>query len=155
MLTIALLEGALVMSESSGARRIVGVIIGFFTAMVVVSVVEAIGLRIFLPPADLNLSNAADLQRLIETMPAAGKSMVLAAWFLGAFIGGWVALIITRWRLSPWIICVVIIGGGIWSMVMIPHPLWMMVAGLVLPVLAAMLVLRRNRITPHVADTFV
>ena len=142
------------MNEGSVPRRIVGIVIGIVTAMIVVSVVEAIGLRIFPPPADINLSNAADLQRLIETMPAAGKSMVLAAWFLGAFIGGWVALIITQWRMSPWIICTVIIAGGIWSMVMIPHPAWMMAAGVALPLLAALLVLRRNRTSPDAAQAF-
>jgi hypothetical protein len=133
-----------IMSSSVG-RRVIGVVVGTITALLVVGVVEAVGHRMFPPPPGLDLSNAADVGRLIETMSGSALSIVLASWFLGALIGGWVALRVSHWRVAPWIVCAVIIGGGIWSFVMIPHPLWMMAAGIVLPLLAAVLLLRRSR----------
>lgn len=124
-------------------RRALGVIAGIIVAIVVVGLIEAIGHRMYPLPAGMNIADPNDLQSMIEVMPAAAKSIVLAAWFLGAFIGGWVALTISRWRPAPWIVAALIVFGGIWSMVMIPHPYWMMVAGIALPILAAALVSRR------------
>jgi hypothetical protein len=134
------------MTEISMGRRVVGVVAGIISALIIVGVVEAIGHSIFPPPPGIDVTNPADLQRLIASQSGAALAMVLAAWFLGAFIGGWVALRIALWRTAPWIVSAVIIAGGIWSFVMIPHPLWMIAAGLALPVLAAMLLVRRTQL---------
>lgn len=134
------------MNTSTMGRKILGVIGGVITAGLIVGIVEAIGHRIYPLPAGIDISDPADLNRMIELMPAAAKSIVLGAWFLGALVGGWVALTIARWKPAPWIVAGFILFGGIWSMVMIPHPVWMMAAGVALPLLAALLVSRRAQI---------
>jgi hypothetical protein len=131
------------MSGTSTGRKVVGVIGGLVVAAVVVGVVEAIGHRLYPLPAGMNLTDPDDVRSMIQVMSPQAKSVVLGAWFLGAFIGGWVAMTIARWRPAPWIVAGFILFGGIWSMVMIPHPIWMMAAGVVLPLLAALLVSRR------------
>jgi hypothetical protein len=110
-------------------------------------VVEAIGHRLYPPPPGLDISNSADLARLIESLPGPALSIILGAWFLGALIGGWVAFRVGLWRTAPWLVSAVIITGAIWSFVMIPHPSWMIAAGVILPLLAGLLVVRRATIS--------
>ena len=40
---------------------------------------------------------------------------------------------IARNRIAPWIVAAFIVAGGLFSFANVPHPLWMMVGGVVLP----------------------
>jgi hypothetical protein len=130
-------------SGTSTGRRALGIVVGIVTGGIIAGIVQAIGHRLYPLPHGVNILNPADLHMMIARMPAAAKSVVLAAWFLGALIGGSTALTIARWYAAPWIVAGAIVLAGIWSMIMIPHPVWMMAAGLTLPLLAAALVSRR------------
>ena len=66
-----------------------------------------------------------------------------------AFAGGWVAARIARHRMAAaLIIGVLVLAGVIANNAMIPHPLWMTVAGIVLPLPLAWLAARAA--SPHV-----
>jgi MFS family permease len=130
--------------DSNIARRTIGVVAGVVSALLIVGVVQAIGHRLFPLPARLDTNNIDDVRQMIGLMSGSALSFVLLAYFLGSFIGGWVGLRIAQWRVAPWIVSLVILAGAIWSLVMIPHPLWVMVGCLVLPPLATILLLRRS-----------
>lgn len=131
------------MSDVSMLRRVGGVVAGVVVAGVTVGVVQAIGHRLYPPPAGTNLGDVAQVTDYVANMPPVALSFVLLAWFLGALIGGWVALRIARWQAAPWLVAGLILFGALWTFYNIPHPIWMMGGGIALPLLAALLLNRR------------
>jgi hypothetical protein len=117
-------------------RIVMGVVAGVVVAFLCIFAVEWIGHSLYPPPAGLDIHNPADQARLMEAMPAAAKAMVLVAWFVGALAGAWVANRIAGRSLAGWILALLVIAGGIATMVMIPHPVWMWAGGIALPLLA-------------------
>ena len=80
---------------------------------------------------------------------ASGAAMVLVvvSWVLGAFIGGWVAAKVAREHplFAALMIGVLVLAGVVANNTMIPHPLWMTVLGVLLPLPAAWLGARMAR----------
>ena len=118
-------------------RMLLGVFAGVVVAFVCVFLVEMVGHSLYPPPAGLDLSDPADQARVMEAMPAAAKAMVLAAWFIGAVAGAWVANRIAGRPIAGWIVALLVIAAGVATMVMIPHPAWMWAGGILLPLLGA------------------
>ncbi len=131
------------MTGNSTERTALGVVVGMVLAIIISGVVGAVGHILYPLPASMDLTDPADVRMMITVMSPSAKSVVLGSWFLGAFIGGWAAMAIARWRAAPWIVALTIVAGAVWSMIMVPHPLWMMVAGVALPLLAAALIAGR------------
>ncbi|WP_114520104.1 hypothetical protein [Altererythrobacter sp. ZODW24] len=124
--------------ENPIVRRIVGVLAGIVVGFIVVAVVESIGHTVFPPPADLDLSKPDDLARLMKAIPLAAKIAVVVAWFLGAFAGAATAMWVAKEALPGWIVTALLIAAGLWTTQLFPHPVWMVVAAIALPVLAAL-----------------
>ena len=123
-------------------KRIGGTVAGVIAAMAVVGVVEMLGHMVFPPPAGLDLNNPADQVRLMELMPLGAKIAVVLAWFLGALAGAWAALRLSGWTTGVWIVAGLMVALSVVTTQMFPHPLCMIAAALLLPPLAAWLVLR-------------
>ena len=123
-------------------KRIGGTVAGVIASMAVVGVVEMLGHMVFPPPAGLDLNNPADQARLMELMPLGAKFAVVLAWFLGALAGAWAALRLSGWTTGVWIVAGLMVALSVVTTQMFPHPLWMIAAALLLPPLAAWLVLR-------------
>jgi hypothetical protein len=64
--------------------------------------------------------------------------MVLVAYFLGAFVGGTVAARITRVRWAAWLVAAAVLVGSLWSMTVISHPGWLMIAAGIAPLLGGL-----------------
>ncbi len=123
-------------------RTILGVIAGLATMFVVIMAIEALGHTLHPPPAGLNPMLAEDMANIMMAMPAAAKAIVLVAWVVGAFSGGWVAAKIARQhpRIAAVIVAAVVMSGVIGMILQMPgHPLWMSGLGLLLPIPAALL----------------
>ena len=123
-------------------RRVMGVVVGLVAAMVTIGIVEWLGRQVFPPPAGVDMSDPAAIGRAVSSLPTGLKASVSLAWFFGTFAGGVAGLAIARWRPVPWIVAAVVVLAAMANYVMIPHPLWMQIAGIALPPLAAMLALR-------------
>ena len=132
-------------------RMALGVVAGLVVAFLCVFAVEYVGHAIYPPPAGLDVRNPADQARLMEAMPATAKALVLAAWFVGAFLGAWTANRIAGRSLAGWIVALLVVCAGIATMVMIPHPAWMWAGGLALPLLAGWIADRMARGRPAAA----
>jgi len=117
-------------------RMALGIVAGLIVAFLCVFGVELVGHALYPPPAGLDMSKPADQARLMESMPAAAKALVLAAWFVGALLGAWAANRIAGRNLAGWVVALLVICAGIATMVMIPHPAWMWAGGIALPLLA-------------------
>jgi uncharacterized membrane protein len=117
-------------------RLAIGIVAGIVAAFLIVFGVELVGHGLYPPPAGLDMTKAEDQARLMAAMPTAAKAMVLAAWFLGALAGAWIANRIAQASLAGWIVALLVVAAGIATMIMIPHPAWMWAGGIALPLLA-------------------
>ena len=127
-------------------RIILGVLIGVIAGGLVIALVESAGHMIFPPPEGVNLKDPEELKSIMQEIPVGAKAAVLVAWGLGVFAGGVVARVISRRAVyAAWVVAGVLFAGAAWTMVMIPHPLWMMI-GAVLVTLAGGFA--ANKITP-------
>ncbi len=118
-------------------RVVLGVLAGVVVAMLCIFAIEFLGHMVFPPPPDLDLSDPEAAARIIAGLPAGAFAFVLAAWFLGALAGAWAANMVGHATVGGWVVALVVICGGVYTMLMIPHPIWMWAAGVLLPLLAA------------------
>lgn len=116
-------------------RRIVGVIAGFIVSGVVVALVEAIGHLLFPPPPGVDVHNPEAMAGLMAQIPLGAKIAVLVAWTLGALAGGYTAakLAAPRGTAPALIVGGILLAAGAYTLATIPHPIWMVFAGLALP----------------------
>ena len=123
-------------------KTVLGVLAGIVVAGLCVFAIEFIGHSVFPPPADTDLSNPAHVERLMATLPVGAFVFVLVGWFVGALAGAWVAIRIAQQSLAGWIVAAFVICAGGYTMMIIPHPVWMWVAGIALPIVGAWLAQR-------------
>ena len=123
-------------------KKLLGTIAGIFIAAIMVGLIESLGHVIFPPPAGVDLKDPETLSQIMHIIPVGAKIAVLVAWFLGAFMGGWVALLITKWNMSAWIVALFMLAGSLYSLITIPHPVWMAIAAVIIPFVAAVLAIR-------------
>ena len=114
-------------------RKLLGVIAGVVALGVTVWIVEMISHMIWAPPAGVDVSDPAQLAKLMDMVPLEAKIAVVVAWFLGAFAGAWVGAKVAQWAPAGLIVVLVGIGFGAMTLIMIAHPLWMQVAAVVAP----------------------
>lgn len=118
-------------------RQILGVIAGVVVGGLVVFLVEFAGHSLFPPPPGTDLTNPEDVKRLMSLLPAGAFAMVLFGWFLGSLAGAWTANRIARTSMAGWIVAALFILLTAYNFTVIPHPMWMMVAGVVIPLVSA------------------
>ena len=131
-------------------RKILATIVGILVAGLVVGLVESINSALYPPPAGFDMYDPAQVATRVASLPATAFLVVLAAWSLGCLVGAWVA---TRIAQAPTLIPASIVGlfilaGAIYSIVMFPHPMWMIIAGVLLPLPCAVLGARIARRKP-------
>lgn len=122
-------------------RTILAVILGVIAMSICVGAVEWIGHQRYPLPAGIDFKDPETLKGFIAQRPVAALLFVLAGWTLGSLVGGYIAARISRLHkrgaaLSIGIVMVLLV---IMNMLMIPHPLWMSVLGVTLPVPFALL----------------
>lgn len=133
-------------------RTLLGVLAGLATMFVVIMLVELLGAQVFPPPEGVDMRDPQVLASAMAQMPLGALAMVVVAWVLGAFAGGWVAarVSVAHPRAAAAIVALAVVAGVVLMVLSFPHPLWMTVLGLVLPVPAALAGARlaRPRATP-------
>lgn len=128
-------------------RVTLGVIIGALVAVGVVTVIEAIGHRVYPIPPDVDFSDLEQLKAYVVTLPVGALVMVIAGWIIGAFVGGLAGSLLARHRavLISGIVGALMLCATIVNLVFIPHPVWMAIAAVVGIVVAAWLAGRLMR----------
>ena len=71
-------------------------------------------------------------------MPAMALVLVLAGWVVGALDGGIVAWLVARRRTPVVVVGTLVMLGALAMVLMVPHPMWMSIAGVLLPLPAAL-----------------
>jgi hypothetical protein len=112
-------------------RSVLGVIIGIISGFVVIYAVEHVGQLIWPVATELDLKDKAAAAAFLAAMPIGGLVTVVVAWILGAYTGSMVALLMSdRRRIAGIIPAALIFAATVLVLFMLPHPLWMAVAGL-------------------------
>lgn len=122
-------------------RMILGVFAGLVVMFLAIMGIEFAGHMLYPPPPGLDPMVPEQLQRIMATQPPAALALVVAAWVVGAFLGGWVAARIARAqpRVAAVLVALVVMAGVAGMIVQMPlHPKWMGVLGLLLPIPAAL-----------------
>jgi hypothetical protein len=124
-------------------RTILGILAGLVVAWLAMTICEFASLLLHRPPAGLDLRDPQALAAHIAAAPLSAMLVVVVGWALAAFVGAWVAARIARHRrAAALVIGLLVLAGVIANIAMIPHPLWMTVAGLALPLPLAWLAAR-------------
>lgn len=113
-------------------RSILGIVAGIFAGVLVIALVESLGHGIFPPPEGVDLKDPDALQSVMGQIPIGAKLAVLVAWGLGAFVGALVALRIGVGNaIAAWIVGAILFAFAVSTMMVIPHPLWMMIGAVI------------------------
>ncbi|HET8818799.1 MAG TPA: hypothetical protein VFM73_04580 [Xanthomonadaceae bacterium] len=133
-------------------RTVLGVLAGLAAMIAVITLVQWGGAQLFPPPPGIDMRDPDALATVMAQMPLGALAFVVVAWLLGAFAGGWVAARISVQypRVAAAIVALAVVAGVVMMILAFPHPLWMTIAGLVLPVPLALAGARlaRPRATP-------
>lgn len=128
-------------------RTAAGAVLGIIVGGAVVFAVETIGHSMYPPPDGIDLSDPEAVKSLIASLPVAALVMVLVGWLVGSFAGAWAARRVGQSDVAAWIVAGAFIAFTAFNFVMIPHPLWMMAIGVLIPLATAWLVTRLTRST--------
>jgi len=122
-------------------KNIAAGIAGIVIAGVLVWLVEMIGHSVYPPPPDLDFSDPEAMRAYIATMPVGAFMFVGGAWFIATLVGTIAACKIGDAK--PMIFAIVV--GGLMliataaNLMMIPHPLWFSISGVIAILVAAWL----------------
>lgn len=115
-------------------RTLAGAVAGIAVAIVLMMLVEAAGNAIAPPPSiDLNNPNAP------AALPAINQLFPIIGWFIATLAGGWIAIRVSHRDWTSWIVAGSVLVGEIADYLLGRHPLWVMVLGVLVPLVAAWL----------------
>ncbi len=111
-------------------RSLAGLAAGLAVAIITIVAIEAIGNRLSPPPAGYDMTAWS-----AETLPFETLIWPVIGWFLGALGGSLVARRVSAERWAGWAIAACVLAATLLNLALITHPVWMIVAGVVAPVL--------------------
>ena len=122
-------------------KNVAAGVAGVFIAFGLVWLVEMIGHSVYPPPADIDFSDTEAMWTYVAGLPLGALLFVAGAWSIGAFAGTIAACRIGT--ANPKIFAMVV-GGMVlvataFNLVMIPHPMWFSISGVIGIIVAAWL----------------
>ncbi len=123
-------------------RTILGALVGMVIAFITLTLIQYASHQIYPPPPGLNPMVTEDMAIILANMPLGEMLSVVVAWVVGAFDGGLVAALVAgrnRPRTAAIVPGLMVVAGVVGIIAQIPqHPMLMSVAGLLLPIPAAL-----------------
>lgn len=115
-------------------KRILSIILGSITGVIIVMIGDALTHYIYPLPEGLDYSNKEILIEIMSYIPNTALIIMLAFWLISSFFGGFVAAKINpqSWKFSAIITSSILLGAASLNMFMLPHPLWMVVSAVIL-----------------------
>lgn len=106
--------------------KVLGVAAGFFTTFTTIMFIQSIGHALVPPPDDLDLSDTAVASDYIATLPPWMLTLVLFAYFAGAFAGPFVAKWLGGGSGKPYAFLFggLVLAGTLYTVNLISHPAW-------------------------------
>ena len=122
-------------------KNVLGVIAGIVVAFLIVAASDWVGSALF-PLRDVVAADPDALAAYIAEMPIAAKLIIASGWLVAPLAGAWLCLRIADWRPGGWIVAAVFLVAGLVNQFALPHPLWMQVCAVVLPLIGGWLAQR-------------
>jgi hypothetical protein len=113
-------------------KSAVGFVAGFVTSIAVIVVVEMGGHMVF-----PHVSQIHDAHDMIANLPLGALIAIVFGWALGPFAGGYVASTISRDVRPALAVGFCMTMAGVLTMLHLPHPAWMWIFGILIPIPAA------------------
>jgi hypothetical protein len=115
-------------------RIVLAVVVALIVAFAVVSISQMLTAYVVPPPSSEVLKDPAAIRQYMMSVPPMGYIMVVIGWIVGAFAAGFVVTKMTR-RESPGITLPIVVGalmtlGAILNFIVLPHPTWFVIVGL-------------------------
>lgn len=125
-------------------RTLLGIVFGVLAALLIIDAVEQVTSALY-PLPILDSADAATLSNVVHDMPLAAKLLTVFGWLAGAFGGAWFGLRVRDRRRVGWAVVIAVIASAVVSVATLPHPVWMKVCAIVLPMLGGALAKRMHR----------
>jgi len=119
-------------------KVVAGLVAGLIVALAAIYVIWLIALQVYPLPVEGGIRSLESEGALIQSMPTGALVFVAAAWFGGAFIGALTAAHISRRLWPAWVIAALVAFISISNVVMFPHPEWMQLAAVIVPVVGGL-----------------
>lgn len=115
-------------------KRIAAVLAGVFSGIIIVYAGDACTHILFPPPSGIDFRDHDQLIQLIANMPTHVFLIMLVFWLLASFTGGFVAGKINKqgWKVSSLITGTILLAATVMNFFIIPHPVWMIIATVLL-----------------------
>jgi hypothetical protein len=141
--------------EPDVLRTILAILAGLLVALATIIALEYLGMSLFPMPVGVTLQDETDLARLVAEAPTGKLLWVVLGWALAALLAGWTAARLSRAHRRIAALCVggLIVAGVAATVATIPHPGWMVAAGLLLPLPLAWLAARLATRAAPTSDT--
>jgi len=117
---------------SSILRSALSVLAGLIAGYVLITIFEIVGTLVYPLPAGVDPMNMEALREIVDQIPAGAFVFIIVGWGVGTFAGSWVAgRIATRNKSARGLVVTVLLTlGGLFTLLAIPHPVWVWVLGL-------------------------
>ncbi|MGL6291240.1 MAG: hypothetical protein ACRC2H_11165 [Silanimonas sp.] len=121
-------------------RTVLAFLLGAVAMVATVTALQMLGHGIGPPPTGLAPPPPEQIEALVAQMPLAAKLWVLVTYAIAVELGTIVAVLVqrTRWRGLAMAIGLLMMALCALNFWMLPHPWWMVVVGLLLPLPVAM-----------------
>ena len=128
-------------------RAILAFLAGAVAMSLTVAGVQMIGHQLWPLPTGIDPNNHADMARIVESLPVAAKAWVVLAYAIATAVSVLVATALARprWKGLGIALGTLMVVLCVINILMLPHPVWMIVATLVIPLPIAMAVARWRR----------
>ena len=115
-------------------QNILSVVVGLVAAVITFIVIENINMSLYPAPKDLNFKNPEAVKSFMQNQPFMHWLMVLAGWFIGSFICGSLIRLISKSnnKKLPLIAGSILTLSGVLNFVLLPHPTWFIIAGMLI-----------------------
>src|SRR5688572_11676775 len=120
-------------------RSILGIVAGFIVGFILVVLIEIPGYFIHPLPPGFDMNDTAALRSHMEKAPFIAILGVALAWFIGPIVGSWLAALIARRPAPALVIGIIFLAADISNLVSFYHPLWLVIVGLLAPLVATWL----------------
>lgn len=115
-------------------KKVFPIIIGVVVGFTIVFIGDSVTHRLYPPPAGINFMDKTALDAFVASIPTYVLVIMFLFWMLSSFLGGLVAARFNRvdWKKKSIITGSILMAAALLNMIMIPHPLWMLIASVIL-----------------------
>lgn len=113
-------------------NRITSILSGVFVASLIIFAIESLSHSIYPPPPGLDMHDKVNIEQFLINSPAASKWLIILAWFLGSLVGTFTTKKLSRQNSirNTLITGSIIFCFTLINLLMIYHPAWMLITGL-------------------------